>query len=382
MGSWTIGGNVLSITGTLGVLGTQDNNALAIETNKVERLRLDTSGNVGIGTSSPQKPLDVAASGGLRISQTAQASSANEIYFSDNGQIRSLDDNHRIIFNRAGNELELREFGTITFSSGATQGQRTAQVVLDNNGTSYFAGNLGIGLSKQEVQMGEPSSRLVVAGNVKVLGTAVASSSNELYFADNGQIRSLDDNHRIVFNRAANEFEIREFGQITFSPGATQGQRTAAVSILPSGDMTVTGDVILTGADCAEEFDISGTQPPDPGTVVVIDQGGALKESREAYDKKVAGVVSGAGEYRHGLVLDRRSSPEGRIPVALVGKVYCKVDARYSPIGVGDLLTTSDTPGHAMKAAEPAKAFGAVIGKALAGIGGGQGLIPIMVALQ
>ena len=53
------------------------------------------------------------------------------------------------------------------------------------------------------------------------------------------------------------------------------------------------------------------------------------------------------------------------MPVALVGKVYCKVDASYSPIEVGDLLTTSLTPGHAMKANDHVKAFGAVIGKAL-----------------
>ena len=99
-------------------------------------------------------------------------------------------------------------------------------------------------------------------------------------------------------------------------------------------------------------------------------------------DKRVAGVVSGGGELKPGIVLDKREADTKRRPIALVGKVYCKVDAQYSPIDVGDLLTTSATPGHAMKAAEAAKAFGAVIGKALAGIGGGQGLIPIMVALQ
>jgi len=70
------------------------------------------------------------------------------------------------------------------------------------------------------------------------------------------------------------------------------------------------------------------------------------------------------------------------VAVALVGKVYCKADAQYSPIGVGDLLTTSETPGHAMKAVEPAKAFGSIIGKALRTLQAGKGLIPILVALQ
>jgi hypothetical protein len=42
-------------------------------------------------------------------------------------------------------------------------------------------------------------------------------------------------------------------------------------------------------------------------------------------------VISGAGACRPGVILDRRASSEGRAPVALVGKVYCKVDATYAP---------------------------------------------------
>jgi len=66
----------------------------------------------------------------------------------------------------------------------------------------------------------------------------------------------------------------------------------------------------------------------------------------------------------------------------LVGKVNCKVDANYSQIKVGDVLATSDTPGHAMKANNRSKAFGAVIGKALRGMKSGKGKIPVLVALQ
>jgi hypothetical protein len=159
------------------------------------------------------------------------------------------------------------------------------------------------------------------------------------------------------------------------------GTSAPATALHVAGDVTVTGDVLLAGADCAEDFDAIGTRP-EPGTVVVIDENGALQESCHAYDKKVAGVVSGAGEYRHGLVLDKRSSEKSRIPLALVGKVYCKVDAQYSPIEVGDLLTTSPTPGHAMKAVDPFKAFGSVIGKALACLRSGQDMVPILIALQ
>jgi hypothetical protein len=148
------------------------------------------------------------------------------------------------------------------------------------------------------------------------------------------------------------------------------------------GDVEVTGDIRLVNADCAEDFDIAGTEQIEPGTVMVIDPVGALQQSQQAYDKRVAGVISGAGDMRPGIVLDKRQSLGNRLPVALLGKVYCKIDAQYSPIEVGDLLTTSPTPGHAMKAADPFKAFGSVIGKALRPLESGQGLIPILIALQ
>jgi hypothetical protein len=142
------------------------------------------------------------------------------------------------------------------------------------------------------------------------------------------------------------------------------------------------GDIQLLNADFAEDFDISGSEDIEPGTVMSFDQEGNLRQSQEAYDKKVAGVLSGAGNYKPGIVLDRNESQQRRKPLALVGKVYCKVDARCSPIEVGDLLTSSPTPGHAMKADDHVKAFGAVIGKALTPLGTGQGLIRILVALR
>ena len=164
-----------------------------------------------------------------------------------------------------------------------------------------------------------------------------------------------------------------------------QGGQHAAVfvgNVEVRGDITVTGDVMLEGADCAEEFEVALAEEVNPGTVLVLDQHGLLHPCQQAYDKRVAGVVSGAGAYRPGMILDRQDNAGTRRPVALVGKVYCKVDARYAPIEVGDLLTTSPTPGHAMKADNPFQAFGAVIGKALRPLESGQDLVPILVALQ
>ena len=148
-----------------------------------------------------------------------------------------------------------------------------------------------------------------------------------------------------------------------------------------TGNIRTTGDIFLSGADFAEEFDIAGADA-EPGTVMVIDDGGGLRQSGEAYDKRVAGVISGAGTCRPGIVLNKQDTAGRRATVALVGKVFCKVDARYSSIEVGDLLTTSQTPGHAMKAADPLKALGCLIGKALRPLREGAGLIPILIALQ
>jgi hypothetical protein len=140
--------------------------------------------------------------------------------------------------------------------------------------------------------------------------------------------------------------------------------------------------IVLANADCAEDFDIAELSNAEPGTVMVLDAEGALKPSDRPYDKRVAGVISGAGNYKPGLILDKQKSDKNRMPIALMGKVYCKVDASYGAIEVGDLLTTSPTSGHAMRANDPLQAFGAVIGKALRPLATGQDLIPILIALQ
>jgi hypothetical protein len=173
---------------------------------------------------------------------------------------------------------------------------------------------------------------------------------------------------------------IGVYGQSASGVGVQgKGGRLAG---LFEGDIEVTGDIRLLNADCAEDFDISGADSVEPGTVMVLCDEGALRPSEHAYDKCVAGVISGAGGYKPGIVLDKQSSQSNRKPVALLGKVYCKVDARHAPIRVGDLLTTSDTLGHAMKATNRRHSSGAVIGKALRALNDGQGLIPILIALQ
>jgi hypothetical protein len=252
----------------------------------------------------------------------------------------------------------------------------TAQSVKDQNGTTtslaLSTANVGIGTKSPQnrLHVGSGSTSIapsrvdaVVASTKPDAGIAIAQNSgvNVLLQASGaGGYIGTTSNHPLVLR--------------------TNDQDRVAIDT--DGNLRVTGDVILTNADCAEDFDIADTALVNPGTVMVVGEKGKLEQSQKAYDKRVAGVVSGAGDYKPGIVLDKQESSNTRQPIALLGKVFCKVDAGHGAIEIGDLLTTSPTPGHAMKADDPLKAFGTVIGKALRPLAEGQGLIPILIALQ
>lgn len=143
----------------------------------------------------------------------------------------------------------------------------------------------------------------------------------------------------------------------------------------------ITGDIKLSGGDCAEDFDVDPYESAEPGSVMVIASEESLRPCSSPYDTRVAGIISGAGNKYPGIRLDSRSGAP-RHPVALSGKVFCKADAMSVPIQLGDLLTTSSIPGHAMKVVDHSRAFGSVLGKALAPLSSGCGLIPVLVSLQ
>ena len=77
--------------------------------------------------------------------------------------------------------------------------------------------------------------------------------------------------------------------------------------------------------------------------------------------------------------LERRFR-EAQAPVAFSGIVSCKVDAGYGPVRVGDLLTVSPTPGHAMRSSD--HTAGTVLGKALEPLDSGTGIIKVLVMLR
>lgn len=250
---------------------------------------------------------------------------------------------------------------------------------------------------------------LTFYGNPAQLYVGGEGNEGDFYVTDGGGknfIHADSGSHRLRINDAdGQEFLRFESGEHQFFGYDEQGRRVLIFYgqraqlyvggdgnegdlyiVHPSGVNTIqldgnSGDIILRNADAAEEFDAVDGKPVEAGTVVVLGDDGAVQPSREPYDPRVAGIVSGAGEYRPGVLMDRRDRP-ARVPIAMMGKVFCRVDATGQPVSVGDLLTTSTMVGHAMRATDAARAMGAVIGKALRPLADGIGLVPVLVSLQ
>jgi hypothetical protein len=168
-------------------------------------------------------------------------------------------------------------------------------------------------------------------------------------------------------------------------PGYLDVRETnGAANIVLRGNGTATVKVleITGGADVAEPFPMKDSI--EPGSVVIIDDEhpGQLRLSTSRYDTRVAGIVSGAGGVNPGLALRQHDVLDAGKNVALTGRVYVQADATSAPIKPGDLLTTSDKPGHAMKVSDHSRAPGAVIGKAMSSLREGSGLVLVLVSLQ
>jgi hypothetical protein len=146
--------------------------------------------------------------------------------------------------------------------------------------------------------------------------------------------------------------------------------------------VTVSGTLNAKYQDVAEW--VESSQKLEAGTVVALDpsKSNQVLASSEAYDTRVAGVISA----QPGISLGE--SGEGKVLVATTGRVKVKVDATRAPIQIGDLLVTSDVAGVAMKS-EPIiisgrrmHAPGTLIGKALEPLEKGTGEILVLLSLQ
>jgi len=195
---------------------------------------------------------------------------------------------------------------------------------------------------------------------------------------------------------------------------------TGLVDILVVGLMAWVFCQVIECVDIAENFEVSDISL-SPADVVIIDiNNGKLKMSHKSYDNLVAGIVStnpalilGTGGSRSKIIqqefeadinkflsgemsketLQQKHNPsqiqkklnliENKRPIAIAGTVPCKVDASFGAIEAGDLLTSSNTPGHAMKATiDSADKIGTIIGKALESLEEGKGVINVLVMLR
>ena len=391
-------------------LGTRNNAPLIIRTENgggapnpgAEAMRITAAADgrrVGIGTGSATPTQKLTLGSGNCLLPNANLGNDGNLYF---GGITDAGQTGMRLFGGLVNGAIPAGFIDVR-TTDANDGLRV-RVDTSVGGTERMritaGGNVGIAVANptQRLQMG--------SGNI-LLPNAQAGTNGNLYFGgttDTGQLGMRLFGGRVNpgpgeihagfidvrTDVAADGLRIRvdtasggtERMRVTAAGNVGIGTTTPGARLSVNGDVEVTGDIRLLGADCAENFDVSETETAEPGTVMVIDKEDTLKTSEQPYDKRVAGVVSGAGGLKPGIVLDRQESNEGRLPVALVGKVACKVDATYSPIEVGDLLTTSPSAGYAMKAKDSRRAFGAVLGKALRALNEGTDTIPVMVALQ
>ena len=315
-------------------------------------------GKVGIGTTTPASLLHISGGTlgapfeGLTIDQAA-------------GRVGTQ------LPDLSGNMLAVRSIDESTLPF------RTDTYFLVNS-----AGRVGIGTSS-------PDHRLAISGGPK--------------WTTAGWVGSLElDNEAAIgwkTNTAGNRFGIGHtngglyFFHTGSNPGSAGSPANYDLIIKDNGHVSVNVLEIQGGADLSEKFDVGRTTRTaraeladlQPGLLVSIDaqHPGKLVVSDRAYDRRVAGVISGAGGVAPGMIMGQAGSvASGQQAVALNGRVYCWADASNSPIKPGDLLTTSKIPGHAMRATDHTKAQGAIIGKAMTGLQRGEGLVLVLVTLQ
>ena len=299
-------------------------------------LRWDSTGNVGIGTSAPVHRLSIA--GGPA--------------WTSNGWIGSvvLADASAIAWgtNAAGQRFGMGHSGGgfYLFRTASDPGSAASPVTYDF--VVNDSGSVGLGTTA-------PVSKLDVVAQDAVRMTGFQPF---MTFRDSnaGNARG-----RIQSVAGRLTFETESF--------VSGSNANAFAALAASGDFSVKTLTIRGGADLAEPFEMKEDEL-EKGAVVVIDEQhpGRLKRSTNSYDTRVAGIVSGANGVNPGIALHQEGVMEGGQNVALSGRVYVQAEATSGPLKPGDLLTTSDLPGRAMKATDHAKAQGAVIGKAMSSL--------------
>jgi hypothetical protein len=333
----------------------------------VNRMSILDNGNIGMGTSLPVTNLEIhstVADSILRVTSFLEDGTS----FLD---LKGDTSDETISSNVLGALRFMDETNAIEAQIVSGKGFLAAPLAFHTNGALRMAivdnGNVGIGtglpLVRLHVEGGSDSDPS--GGGYLILGptnsTNISIDNNEIMAINNGAASTLFLNHT--------------GGQVHI------GQGSGGTGRLVTPVLEITG-----GSDLSENFEVddSITQPV-PGMLVVIDpkNPGRLMPSTSAYDKKVAGIISGANGVKTGMVMGQADSiANGKHAVALTGRVWCKATVSDGgAIEPGDLLTTAAIAGHAMKAVDAERSHGAVIGKAMTGLSE-DGFVLVLVNLQ
>ncbi len=275
---------------------------------------------------------------------------------------------------------------SLPFNDTVVSSSTAFSVTNDGNGRAAYFESTSDGESLRAVSFTNDSAVTAInngtgsAGFFQNFG-GTANTVTVSSFADGKALNVL----QLGDGGPAGHFEVNNVasGQPAIRAVVTNGDGYAidAEGRIRTHELEITG-----GADLSEQFDIDGAGAAiEPGMVVCIDatNPGKLTISRRAYDPTVAGIVSGAGGVKPGMLMGQKGTKaDGEHPVALTGRVYVRVTTDNGPVQPGDMLTTSDTPGVAMKATDRDRAFGSTIGKAMSSLESGEGLVLVLVNLQ
>ena len=213
-------------------------------------------------------------------------------------------------------------------------------------------------------------------GVVAKITTTPTSAPNPRSTAVAG-VSSVADVHGVYATARTDTYALYVDGKARIT-GELITNHLVDVFINASGQRLRTGDVVkLKGTPIPRFRGLNNTAPV--AEVTLADQ---------EDDTRVIGIVN-CEAIPDSDTPDARVNPEdptfiedgGELFLVTLGAfAHCKVDATGTPIKVGDLLTSSNNPGHAKKATNPK--LGSIIGKALEPLNQGTGYIAVFVNIQ